>query len=93
MQLLPPKLGVGDDGVDGGSKREVLVGGGLEHRINVRAISSGDFTAMGVADEFTNDALEDATYSFDCFYMLLNRIYKKTYTRFTCAYLRYYIFN
>ncbi len=46
--------------MDGGTKREVLVGGGLEHSINVRAISSGHFATMGVADEFANDALKDA---------------------------------
>ena len=48
-----------DDSVNGAPKRVVLLGGRFEDRIDVRAIGTGDFVAVSVADEFSNDALEN----------------------------------
>ena len=58
--LFPAKLRVYDDSVNGSPKGVVLFLGSLKNSVDIRAIGAGDFTAMGVADEFTNDALEDA---------------------------------
>ena len=50
---------MGHDGLNGGAKGMAAGFGGLVNGINIRTISEGGFAAMGVADEFSNDALED----------------------------------
>jgi len=51
---------MGHDGVDGGAKREILIGDRFENSIDMRSVGAGNFAAMGVADEFPDDTLEDA---------------------------------
>ena len=55
--LFPAKFRMRHDGVNGGTERIVLFGRRLEDCINIRAVSAGDFAAMGIADKFANDAL------------------------------------
>ena len=50
---------MGHDSVNGGPKGVVLFLCSLKNSVDIRAIGTGNFTAMGVADEFTNDTLED----------------------------------
>ena len=47
------------DGVDGGAKRVVLSLSSLKNSVDVRSVGAGNFVAVSVADEFSNDALED----------------------------------
>lgn len=51
---------MGRDGVDGGAKRVILLSDRLEDGVDMRAVGPGDFATMGIADEFPDDALEDA---------------------------------
>ena len=51
---------MGHDGVDGGAKGVVLFLSGLQDSVDIGAIGQSDFTTMGVAEEFADDALNDA---------------------------------
>ena len=58
--LFSSKFRMSHDCVDSGAKRAILFGGRFENRINVRAVSPSNFSTMGIADEFADDALKDA---------------------------------
>ena len=51
---------MGHDGVNGSAKRKILPGNRLVDCIEVGAVGQSDLTTMGVADEFAQDAIEDA---------------------------------
>ena len=48
-----------DDSVNSGPKGVVLFLGRLKNSVDIRPIGTCNLAAMGVADEFTDDALED----------------------------------
>ena len=48
------------DGMNSGTKREILLSDRLVDLFDMGPVGQGHFTAMGVADEFAEDALEDA---------------------------------
>ena len=50
---------MGHDGVDNSPKGVVLFLSGLKNSVDVRSVGAGDFVAVSVADEFSNDALEN----------------------------------
>ena len=58
--LFPTESRVCHDGVDGGAKRGILLSNRLEDGVDMRTVSPGDFATMRVADEFPDDALENA---------------------------------
>jgi hypothetical protein len=45
------------DSVNGGPQGMILFLSSLKNSVNVRAVGAGDFAAMGVADEFSNNTL------------------------------------
>ena len=51
---------MGHDSVNGGPKGVVLFLSGLKNSVDIRPIGTCNLAAMGVADEFTNDTLDDA---------------------------------